>query len=550
MPNLLRRAVIATAIALAGCSAPIDASTDPTAAVSISIAPQTATVSPSGSVTFAAAVSGAQDPGVTWNVVEVGGGSVDAQGVYTAPGQAGTYHVRATSKGDPSKGVEATVAVVAPPPPEAVSVAIDPPAVVLTAGGTQQFTAIVTGTANAATTWTVQEGSAGGGVTSTGLYTAPSAAGVFHVVVTSVADATKQASATISVSAGGSGSTFVSAYYVGYQRSLYPPDKVDFTAFTHLMMGRVTPRTDGTLTTNFDIDDVNGPLLAKDLSARAHAAGRKAILMVGGAGQHTNWLAASADATRATFVTNLLRAMSDLGYDGLDLDWEPINTTDMPQLEALVRELRAASPTIILTLPVKWVRSTNTSDPVPPFVASVASLFDQINIMSYSMTYWASGWESWHSSALFGETPTTPSSVASSADAYANAGVPKAKIGVGIGFFGQCWRGPTAPHQAVSAAPVAGDNTMSYANVVTGYLDAPRLWDSVAKVPYRSSATPVGAAQCTFISYEDEQSVLEKGAYVKASGLGGAIIWTVNQGYVSSLAANPILDAVKQGFLR
>jgi glucuronoarabinoxylan endo-1,4-beta-xylanase len=47
----------------------------------------------------------------------------------------------------------------------------------------------------------VQEGSAGGGVSASGLYTAPSSGGTYHVVATSQADATKSASATVTVTA-------------------------------------------------------------------------------------------------------------------------------------------------------------------------------------------------------------------------------------------------------------------------------------------------------------------------------------------------------------
>jgi hypothetical protein len=49
--------------------------------------------------------------------------------------------------------------------------------------------------------WSVQEGNAGGAVTSAGLYTAPSSPGTYHVVATSTADASKSGTATVVVSA-------------------------------------------------------------------------------------------------------------------------------------------------------------------------------------------------------------------------------------------------------------------------------------------------------------------------------------------------------------
>ena len=62
----------------------------------------------------------------------------------------------------------------------------------LATGGTQQFTASVSGSSNTAVTWS----STGGTVSGTGLYTAPAAAGTYTVKATSVADSTKSASAT------------------------------------------------------------------------------------------------------------------------------------------------------------------------------------------------------------------------------------------------------------------------------------------------------------------------------------------------------------------
>ncbi len=48
--------------------------------------------------------------------------------------------------------------------------------------------------------------------------------------------------------------------------------------------------------------------------------------------------------------------------------------------------------------------------------------------------------------------------------------------------------------------------------------------------PALSVASPFGSLGCTWVSYEDATSVAAKGQYVHDHGLGGVIIWTVNQG--------------------
>ena len=85
-------------------------------------------------------------------------------------------------------------------------VTIDPVAVTLHPGGTRTFAATVSGLTNTAVNFTIQE-SAGGLINSAGLYTAPTAAGFYHVVATSIEETTVTASATVTVTTSSSGFT-------------------------------------------------------------------------------------------------------------------------------------------------------------------------------------------------------------------------------------------------------------------------------------------------------------------------------------------------------
>jgi hypothetical protein len=67
-------------------------------------------------------------------------------------------------------------------------------------GGTKTFTATVTGTTDTGVTWSVQE-AGGGTISSAGVYTAPATVGTYHAVAKSVADGTKTAVATVTVTA-------------------------------------------------------------------------------------------------------------------------------------------------------------------------------------------------------------------------------------------------------------------------------------------------------------------------------------------------------------
>jgi chitinase len=337
---------------------------------------------------------------------------------------------------------------------------------------------------------------------------------------------------------------WLSGYWVGYQRSQYPETQIDMSLLTHIIVGAMNPTASGGVTTDFFIDATTGPQVAKFISARAHTAGRKAILMLGGSGQLGNYQAATSAANIDKFVTNLVTTMDNLGYDGIDVDWEPVNDADKPAVISLLSKLRAARPSMIITMPITWVGYNQAAD---PWYAQVAAIVDQMNIMSYEMAGNWSGWVTWHSAALYGQGTDHPSSISGNITQYTKLNIPASKIGIGLGFYGDCWRGPTAPLQPVGSGVVAGDNTMTYAAIMATYYSAAAYhWDASARMGYLSFATQTGPQGCTFISYEDEASIAEKGAYVKSAGVGGAIIWTINQGRISSAPAgsqDPLLKA-------
>ena len=167
------------------------------APVAVTISPRTPSVVAGGTIAFTATVANSTNAAVTWSVPGTGCGTITQAGVYSAPATARTCSVVSTSQADPTKSDTATVTVTAAPLPVAIAVTPSPAAV--DACKTLTFTATVTNTTNRAATWTIQEGAAGGTITSGGVYTAPASAGTYHVVGTSVADPTKSAIATVTV---------------------------------------------------------------------------------------------------------------------------------------------------------------------------------------------------------------------------------------------------------------------------------------------------------------------------------------------------------------
>ena len=183
-----------------------------TPTVSITISPTSASVTSGGTQQFQATVTGSSNTTVQWEVNSVVGGNaqngtISSSGLYTAPTTNVSVQVTVTAvaNADPTKSANATVTItpVITPPPPTITVTISPTTAMVAEGGTQQFTATVTGTTNTAVTWSVDGVNGGnstvGTVSTGGLYTAPSTAGGHTVTATSVADPTKSAGASVAV---------------------------------------------------------------------------------------------------------------------------------------------------------------------------------------------------------------------------------------------------------------------------------------------------------------------------------------------------------------
>jgi chitinase len=375
---------------------------------------------------------------------------------------------------------------------------------------------------------------------------------------------------------------WVMGYYVGYHSGIQPPAMVDYSAMTHVMVGALQPTHGGNFDESFYIGATNGPLWAKETVRLAHLNGTKAILMVGGAG--ASMIAAFREVSdpniRATFVANLKAIVDKYGFDGVDMDWEPLQLSgtpdDRPAFLALSQDLRAAMPDKVMTIPVGW-NNSNSNNMDNTYFGTLAGIYDRLNMMSYQMNWTGSGWYTWHSSALFGATGHTPSSIDNTVQALINSGVPKAKIGIGMGFYGQPYENAhwangalvyatsnyvTGPGQNSDNTVIQlSDNDVSYSNIMHYYYEAAALkWDDIAKASYLSFSTPKEVHQpswatikTTYLTYEDERSIAEKGTYVKQQGLGGVIIWTISEGYLdwqTSGEKDPLMKATKAAFLQ
>ena len=344
-------------------------------------------------------------------------------------------------------------------------------------------------------------------------------------------------------------------YYAGYDSTSYPVSAIEWAGMTHIAVAFYSPTATGAFDESLSQGSAaQGTSLGHAIVTAAHAHGVKAVASLGGADSRTQFLAATASGVRDTFVGSIVKLATDYGYDGMDFDWESLETADEPVLVDVMQKVRQRAPGLLLTVPVGIINKNMPGD--LSGYAAMAAAADQLNIMSYGAAGAWQGWKSWHSSALYQQDSATPMSIDSSVKAYLGAGVPKAKLGIGIGFYGLCYTPPvTGPEQALNGSTVAAsDGDISYAKIMTSYYSASAVqWDAFARVPYLSFAKATGPMGCGYISYDDDRSIGEKGAYLKAQGLGGVIMWEINEGYIATAPAgqrNPLLTSIQQQVLQ
>jgi len=169
------------------------------------------------------------------------------------------------------------------------------------------------------------------------------------------------------------------------------------------------------------------------------------------------------------------------------------------------------------------------------------------------------GWLTWHNSAVYdGGTrfPGTGAPLPSIHDrvlSFLAAGIPAAKLGVGIDFYGYVWNGGsgtpsggvTGPRQSWEAAPWVKDN-VAYSLIMDSlYKPQYYRWDTAAQAAYLSIDNS-GSSDDKFVSYDDDAACRAKIAYVRQYGLGGVILWELGGGWrPSSIPHDPLLQAVR-----
>jgi len=269
----------------------------------------------------------------------------------------------------------------------------------------------------------------------------------------------------------------------------------------------------------------------------------KALIAVGGWNEGSeNYSKMAADpAKRATFVQSAVELVRKYGFDGLDFDWEyPANRggvpSDKPNFINLVRELKNALGTYNLLLTGAVSAGKYTIDSAYD-VPALASIFDQIHLMAYDFH---GAWDSF--TGLNAPLYANPDyelgenlllNTNWSVNYWLSQGLPRSKLILGMPLYGRGWIIANSEINGFYAAATDGlpsgpytreKGFWGYNEICEEFKANPDSWKIIRDSCYQS---PYAIKGNLWIGYEDQESLTQKGRYIAAMGLGGAMIWSI-----------------------
>lgn len=257
----------------------------------------------------------------------------------------------------------------------------------------------------------------------------------------------------------------------------------------------------------------------------------KILLSVGGWTYSSNFKQpASTPQGRATFANSCVDLIKNLGYDGIDIDWEyPQNAGEAADLVALLQATRDAMDAYSRTLPKPYHFELTVACPAGAQnyekmdFRGMDRLLDFWNLMAYD---YAGSWDSMagHQANIYPH-PThpqrTPFSTAAALHYYTRqGGVPSHKIVLGMPLYGRAFQNTDGP-----GAPFNGVGEGTWENGVFDYKKLPlpgakEIFDHEAGATYCYSPS-----SRTMVSYDNVEMACRKAAYIRTHRLGGAMWW-------------------------
>jgi chitinase len=276
------------------------------------------------------------------------------------------------------------------------------------------------------------------------------------------------------------------------------------------------------------------------------------LLSIGGWTYSSNFPGPASTASgRSTFASTAVKLMTDLGFDGIDIDWEyPTDRTQAENFVSLLQEVRRqidawsaahnGCKRMLLTIAVP-AGSVNYKKLL---MSEMDQYLDFWNLMAYDF---AGAWDntSGHQANIHPST-SNPSSTPFSADtavkAYITGGVPPSKIILGMPLYGRTFENTDSPGAAFN-----GIGAGSWENGIWDYKALPHPGAQECNDNTLIASHSYDAGTHKMVSYDTPHVQTLKGNYIKSNKLGGGMWWELSGDHPVS-DAKSLIGAVVRAF--